>query len=175
MNTKDMAYISIFSIFIALCSWISIPTTIPFTLQTFGVFITCLVLGGKKGTLSILLYILLGCIGIPVFANFSSGFGVLLGSTGGYIIGFLATGLIMWFFERYSSKPWVVWLSMILGLIACYAIGTVWFMVVYAKNTGAIGLMSVLGWCVFPFIIPDFIKIVLAKVLANRLEKVVKR
>ena len=63
---------------------------------------------------------------------------------------------------------------MVLGLIVCYTIGTVWFMVVYSKNTGAIGLAAVLGWCVIPFIIPDLIKIALALVLSKRLGKVLK-
>lgn len=175
LSTKDMAYISICAALIAICSWISIPTTVPFTLQTFAVFLTCMLLGGKKGTIAILIYILLGCIGLPVFANFSSGFGVLLGTTGGYILGFIASGLIMWAFEKYSQdKIWMTALSMVLGLIACYAIGTVWFMQVYAQSAGAVGLGTVLGWCVIPFIIPDLIKIAVALGLGNRLKKVIK-
>ena len=62
-------------------------------------------------------------------------------------------------------------LSMVLGLIVCYAIGTVWFMVVYTNNSGAVGLGTVLGWCVIPFIIPDLVKIALAFVLSRRLRK----
>ena len=88
-KTYDLAYIAIFAVLIAICSWISIPAAVPFTLQTFGVFIAVGVLGGKRGSLSVLVFILLGAIGIPVFANFSGGIGVLAGPTGGYIIGFL--------------------------------------------------------------------------------------
>ena len=172
LSTKDIAYIAVFAAVIAICSWISIPTTVPFTLQTFAIFLTCMVLGGKRGTLAVLVYILLGAIGIPVFAGFSSGFGVLLGTTGGYIIGFIFSALIMWVFEKVSDQIWMVALSMILGLVVCYAIGTAWFMVVFAKSSGAVGLMTVLGWCVFPFIIPDVIKIVLALLLGQRLKKV---
>lgn len=171
LSTRDISYISIFSAFIAICSWISIPTTVPFTLQTFAVFLTCLVLGGKRGTISILIYILLGSIGLPVFANFTSGFGVLLGTTGGYILGFIATGLIMWAFEYLSNNKFMTILSMVCGLVACYTIGTIWFMVIYTQNSGAIGLMSVLGWCVFPFMIPDFIKIAVAYILGQRFKK----
>ena len=82
-KTYDLAYIAIFAVLIAICSWISIPATVPFTLQTFGVFIAAGVLGGKRGTLSVLVFILLGAVGIPVFANFSGGIGVLAGPTGG--------------------------------------------------------------------------------------------
>ncbi len=175
LTTKDMAYISICAAIIALCSWISIPTTVPFTLQTFAIFLTCMVLGGKKGTMAVLVYVLLGAIGIPVFAGMTGGMGALLGMTGGYIIGFIASALIMWSMEKVSNEnKWMHILSMGLGLLACYGIGTVWFMMVYAKTSGAIGLMSVLGWCVFPFIIPDCIKIGLAYVIGNRLKTMVK-
>lgn len=76
-----MVYIAVFAVLIAICSWISIPTTVPFTLQTFAIFLAVGVLGGKRGSLSVLIYILLGAVGIPVFAGFSGGFGTLLGST----------------------------------------------------------------------------------------------
>ena len=155
-KTYDMVYIAVFAVLIAICSWISIPTTVPFTLQTFAVFLAVGVLGGKRGSLSVLIYILLGAVGIPVFAGFSGGFGILLGSTGGYIIGFLFSALLMWGMEALlGKKTWVLGLSMVLGLIVCYAIGTVWFMAVYTKNSGPVGLAAVLSWCVIPFIIPD--------------------
>lgn len=174
-KTLDMVYIAVFAVLIAICSWISIPTTVPFTLQTFAVFLAVGVLGGKRGSLSVLIYILLGAVGIPVFAGFSGGFGVLLGQTGGYIVGFLFSALLMWLMEAFlGKKTWVLGLSMVLGLIVCYAIGTVWFMVVYAKNTEAVELAVVLGWCVIPFIIPDLIKIGLALALSKRLGKVLK-
>lgn len=167
-KTYDMAYIAIFSVLMAICSWISIPMTVPFTLQTFAVFMAVGLLGGKRGTLSVLIYILLGAVGVPVFAGFTGGVGVLLNSTGGYIVGFLFSALVMWGVERlFGRKPVVQIISMILGLIVCYALGTIWFMVVYTKNTGAVGLGTVLGWCVIPFIIPDLVKIVLAFVLSR--------
>jgi len=133
------------------------------------------VLGGKRGSLSVLIYILLGAVGIPVFAGFSGGLGILLGQTGGYIVGFLFAALLMWAMEALPGKrTWVLGLSMVLGLIVCYAIGTVWFMVVYARNAGAVGLATVLGWCVIPFILPDLIKIALALVLSKRLGKALR-
>lgn len=76
--------LQVFAVLIAICSWISIPMTVPFTLQTFAVFLAVGVLGGKRGSLAVLIYILLGAVGIPVFAGFSGGIGVLLGNTGGY-------------------------------------------------------------------------------------------
>ena len=120
-KTLDMVYIAMFTVLIAICSWISIPTTVPFTLQTFGVFVTVGVLGGKRGSLSVLIYLLLGAIGIPVFAGFTGGMGIVLGSTGGYIIGFLLSALLMWGMEKLlGKKTWVLALSMVLGLLVCY-------------------------------------------------------
>lgn len=167
-KTIDIVYIAVFAALMAVCSWISIPTMVPFTLQTFGVFLAVCLLGGKRGTLSVLVYILLGAVGLPVFAGFSGGISSLLGSTGGYIIGFLFSALIMWLCEiLLGKKLWAYAVSMILGLIVCYAFGTVWFMVVYARSSGAVGLITVLGWCVFPFIIPDLVKIALALIIGR--------
>lgn len=175
-STYDIVYIGVFACLIAICSWISIPTTVPFTLQTMGVFAAVGLLGGKRGTAAVLVYILLGAVGMPVFAGFSGGVGVLFGSTGGYIIGFLVSALLMWAMEAVFHKAkWVLPVSMVLGLLACYAIGTVWFMVVYARSSGAVGLMTVLGWCVFPFIVPDLLKIAGALLLTNRLNGFVKK
>lgn len=170
----DIVYIAVFAVIMAICSWISIPATVPFTLQTFGVFIAAGVLGGKRGTLSVLVFILLGAVGIPVFANFSGGIGVLAGPTGGYIIGFLFSALVMWAMEKLPGKKSIMQIvSMVVGLVVCYAFGTAWFMVVYGKANGPVGLVTALGWCVFPFIIPDLIKIALAYVLSRKLRKYV--
>lgn len=177
LRTVDIAYIAVAAVLIAVCSWISISVIVPvpFTLQTFGVFFVVGFLGGKRGTLAVLVYLILGVVGVPVFAGFSGGIGTLLGSTGGYIVGFVFTALIMWAFEcRLGKKTWVLLLSMVVGLIVCLAFGTAWFMVVYANTTGEIGLLTALMWCVIPFIIPDILKLVLAVVLCNRLSKAIK-
>lgn len=159
----------------AVCSWISIPTTVPFTLQTFGVFTAAGILGGKLGFISVCAYVLMGAIGIPVFSGFSGGLGVIAGTTGGYIIGFVFSALVMWLTEKiFGSKRWVMIASMVAGLIVCYAFGTVWFMAVYTSRTGAIGLGTVLSWCVVPFIIPDILKIACAVLVADRVKKYAK-
>ena len=172
-KTYDMVYIGIFAVLIAVCSWISIPAAVPFTLQTFGVFMAVEVLGGKRGTMAVLVYILMGAVGIPVFAGFQGGIGVIFNTTGGYIVGFLCSALIVWAAESlFGKKPLVRLLSMAAGLIACYVLGTIWFMVVYGRTTGAVGLMTVLGWCVIPFIIPDLVKIGLAYFISRKIRGV---
>lgn len=169
-----MAYIAVLAVIMAICSWISIPAQVPFTLQTFAVFLAFGVLGGKRGTMAVLVYILLGAVGIPVFAGFTGGIGVLMGNTGGYILGFLGSALVMWALEKLPGKRSVIQIfSMIAGLLVCYTFGTLWFMTVYAGTTGKVGLVTVLGWCVIPFIIPDLIKIGLAYMLAGRIRKYV--
>ena len=176
-NSKvlDLVYIAIGAALIAICSWISIPTAVPFTLQTFAVFFVLLALGGERGTLATLVYVLLGAVGVPVFAGFSGGIGILLGNTGGYIIGFLFTGLIYILFTKFFKKNIVMKVvALVLGLAVCYAFGTAWFMHVYMKSSGEVGLLTVLGWCVFPFIIPDLLKLALAVVISKRIEPVIK-
>lgn len=171
-KTRDIVYMSVFTAMISICSWISIPASIPFTLQTMGVFTTVGLLGGKRGTLTVLTYILLGAIGIPVFAGFTGGISVLLGTTGGYIMGFLLSALLMWGIETIMGRNQIVLaFSMVAGLIVCYVFGTAWFMLIYTQHSGVIGLSTVLGLCVIPFIIPDLIKIGVALFLTNRLKK----
>lgn len=171
-KTYDMAYIAVFAVLMAVCSWISIPTAIPFTLQTFAVFLAVTVLGGKRGTMSVLVFVLLGAVGVPVFAGFTGGLYVILGNTGGYIIGFVFAGLLMWLMERlFGRKMWVQAVSMLLGMVTYYVFGTIWFMIVYMRTTGPVGLTAVLGWCVIPFVIPDLIKAALALFLGNTLRK----
>ncbi len=174
-KTYDMICVAMFAVIMAVCSWISIPTLVPFTMQTFALFLAVGTLGGRRGTMAVLIYLLLGAVGIPVFAEFSAGMGVLLGNTGGYLIGFIFSALLMWAMEALlGKKTWVLGLSMLLGMAVYYVFGTVWFMVVYAKNSGPIGIATVLSWCVLPFIVPDLVKGALALFLTKHLAKAVK-
>lgn len=169
-KTRDLVYVAVFAALMAICSWISIPTDPPFTLQTMGVFLSVGLLGGKRGSMAVGLHMLLGAIGLPVFAHFTGGLGTLLGTTGGYILGFLLSAMTMWAMERlFGTKPLVLFISMVLGLFVCYAFGTAWYMVVYAQAKGPISLAVALGWCVIPFLIPDFCKIAVAMALTARL------
>lgn len=170
LSARDLAYCGLFAVLIAVCSWISIPTTMPFTMQTFAVFLAVGLLGGKQGTLAVLVYILLGAAGLPVFSGFRGGLGALLGTTGGYILGFLGSALVYWLGTRLLGKSLPARaVSMVLGLLVCYAFGTAWFMAVYADTVGAVGLAAALGWCVVPFLIPDLVKIALALGLTHKL------
>ncbi len=172
LKTADMTLIAMFAAILAICAWITIPAAVPVTFQTFGVFLAVGVLGGRNGTLSVLTYLCLGAVGMPVFSGFTGGVGRIAGATGGYIWGFLFSALVMWGMERlFGRGPKVLGISMVLGLLVCYALGTAWYMLVYAYSTGPMGVGTALVTCVLPYIVPDAIKLSLAFVLSKRLLK----
>ena len=167
-KTYDLAYIAIFAVLIAICSWISIPMTVPFTLQTFGVFMAVGVLGGKRGSLAVLVYILLGAIGVPVFAGFSGGLGILLNNTGGYIIGFLFTAVFLAYFrgEKYSFKRYAL-LGCVIGIPLIYVFG-----VVQLKLITGMGWDKAIMTGALPFIPLDIVKCLAAAVIAGPINRI---
>lgn len=168
---KELVFTAMFAALIAVCSILSVPVgEVPVTLQTFAVCLSAAMLGHKRGTLSVLIYILLGAVGVPVFAGMKGGVGVLAGPTGGYIAGFLLTAFIVGIAAgKWRRRALPLTLSMVIGVLACYAVGTAWFMLITKMNVG-----ESLALCVLPFLIPDAVKIAAAVVLSNRLSKVVK-
>ena len=171
MTTKRMTRIALCAALLAPCAWLSVPTQPPFTMQTFGIFLTLLLLGAKDGTMAIGLYILLGALGVPVFSGFNGGMGALMGPTGGYIVGFLLICLIFGLLCGKGAGLWLKALALLLGLAVCYAFGTLWFVKVYGDMKGPISTLSALSMCVFPFIVPDLAKLALALWAGKRLEK----
>lgn len=171
LKIVDITCIAVTAACIVLCSWLTIPYTVPFTMQTFAVFFALEFLGSKKGFISILIYIMLGAVGLPVFSGFRGGIGHLLGPTGGYIIGFLASAAVYKLVEKLLKKHFAIRITaLILCLFVCYAFGTVWFM--YVSN---VTLWSGLCLCVFPYIVPDVLKILLAMFVAKEVRKAVYR
>ena len=175
MKTKDMALCALFAALLAICAWLVIPLgDVPFTLQTFGVFAALGLLGGKRGTIAIAVYLLLGAVGLPVFAGFRGGFGVLLGVTGGYLVSYLFMGLIIILAEKWFGERAIVFLlAGVIALAVCYAFGTAWFVVAYARTAGPISWAAALLKCVVPFILPDLAKLALAVLLRDRVRRYV--
>lgn len=177
LRTKDLTLVALFTVLMAVCAWISIPVPAPFvqfTMQTFAVFAALLVLGGRRGTFAVTAYLLLGAVGAPVFSNFRGGLGVLLGATGGYILGFFFTALLYWLLTAKLGESLPVKLAAgLLGMATYYAFGTAWYLVLYASAGKPMGVMAALGYCVFPFVLPDLVKLALALLLARRVEKYV--
>ena len=170
LKTVDIVYIGIFAALIAVCAWISIPLTVSITLQTLGICLAAGLLGWKRGALTVIVYILLGMVGLPVFTGFKSGIAAVTGQTGGYIVGFIFTALIVGIaVDKLGKKLWSNILFMAIGVLVCYLFGTVWFMIAYKVT-----FVSALSTCVIPFLIPDAVKIVIAAVLVNRLKRFIK-
>lgn len=173
LSTVELAKLAMFSAIMAVCAWITVPAAVPFTMQTFAVFLSIAVLGGRLGSISVLIYLLSGALGIPVFSGFSGGAAVLFGKTGGYIIGFLFAALVMWSLEGILGRSIpALALSMAAGLLVCYAFGTVWFVLVYIRQGSSMTLLNAFMYCVLPYIIPDMLKIALALSLYKRLARI---
>ncbi|MCF0143988.1 MAG: biotin transporter BioY [Firmicutes bacterium] len=182
-----MTLCGLFAALTAICSWISIPlgfTPVPMNLATLAVFLAGGLLGPKYGSLSITVYALAGAVGAPVFAGFRGGLSVLAGPTGGYIIGYIAAALIAGLLCTEAVKSAVTdsngegnilksgivrtVLALVAALVACYALGTVWFIISTHTNPAA-ALIS----CVIPFLPGDAIKIAAGTILLQKLRKYV--
>ena len=162
-----MVFMAIFAALICIAGPVALTipgTVIPITLCTFAIYLAGAMLGGKRGTISVVVYIMLGTVGLPVFSNFMGGFAKLLGPTGGYIVGYVPLVLLTGIFAEMSSatkKRWLMPVGMVLGTVVMYALGTAWFMVLTGKN-----LAAALGMCVLPYLIGDSIKMVLTTAVA---------
>ena len=170
---RDLCLTALFAALITVCSWITIPVfSIPYTMQTFAVFLASGILGGKRGFFAVAVYLFLGAVGVPVFSGFRGGISALFGTTGGYLLGFLATALLIWAVTSAFGRSLPVLAgAMADGLLACYAFGTAWFWILYTRENGPTALSAVLGWCVVPYVIPDLVKMALAVMLSARLRK----
>ena len=163
-----MVRAAIMSALMAVCAWISVPVMdIAFTLQTFAVFLCVGLLGGKYACVTVLCYLVLGAVGVPVFAGFRGGIAQLVGPTGGYLLGFLPAVLI----TGYLPKKLPLFVRMLFGLLACYAFGTAWYCILYTKDAGIGGILTSTLRCVVPFALPDLLKLFLATKATRILQK----
>lgn len=168
MKIKNMALCGLFAALFVLCAWLSIPIgDVAITLQTFAIFLCLSVLGGKLGTLTVLVYLLLGAVGIPVFSGFRGGFGALLGPTGGYLTGFLACGLTYWLLT--SLFPARQTLALLAGLLVCYVFGSLWYYRFYLTAGGSGTITVILIQSLLLYLPPDIVKLFLARRLSKRI------
>lgn len=164
-TTQLLVLTALFTAITAVLAQIQLPFgPVPFSLAVLAVFVTGMLLPPLWACISMFVYMVLGVIGVPVFANFGAGPAALFGKTGGYVIGYFAIALCTSLAVKYSGKVLIIALAMLAGLVICYAFGTAWFMFV----TGS-GLAASLAWCVFPFILPDIAKAVCAYLLGRAL------
>ena len=160
----------------AILSGLSVLTfpigPVPVTLQTLGVFLALGLLGGKWGSVSVALWLLLGALGVPVFSGFRGGIGVLIGNTGGYLFGFLLGALVFWALETKKKDSLLFTaLGFLACLAVCYAAGTAWFAIVSSSGGTGKSVLEILSICVFPFLPVDLAKGALALVLVRLLKK----
>lgn len=163
LSVQDMCMIGMFTAIIVIMAQISIPMPlgVPMTMQTFAITLAAIVMGAKNGTLASLIYVLLGAIGVPVFASFTGGIGIVVGPTGGFIMTFPVMALIIGLgadFYR-KNKAWLI-VGILVGTIVNYIGGTLWYCFV-TENSFMAGLMG----CVIPFIPTASIKAVLAVIV----------
>ena len=167
---RDLAAVSMCTALIIVSAWLTIPFVINFTLQTLAIFVICLLFNFKVSFFSILVYILIGTLGIPVFSSFGAGFSAIIGPTGGYILSFLLFPFIIdIFFRKAKNIHTLRLISMLICILICYTIGTVWFWLAYGNTCD--GFYNIISICVFPFVIPDLIKILIADIIYVRLSK----
>lgn len=162
-RTRNLLYISIGAALISVSAWLTVPGPIPFTMQSFAVLTVAALLGAKNSVLCAAVYLLLGAVGVPVFSGLRGGASVLIGPTGGYLVGFLFTSAVTGYL---SERKCPLALAMAAGQLTLYVIGTLWFAVLYGESPGA-----VLSTCVLPFLLPDAVKALLAVQVVRRVKK----
>lgn len=168
IRTKQMVLIALMTAVTCVLGPLSIPlpfSPVPISLTNFAIFLAIFVLGMKSGTISFIIYLLLGAVGVPVFSSFRGGFQVLAGATGGYLIGFIFLALIMGFaLDHFDRKLVPTIIGMIIGMAVCYAFGTVWLAKLLSLSFKE-GLM--MG--VIPYLAGDAAKIIIAAIVGPKL------
>ena len=173
-KTKKITMIGLMTAVTCILGPLSLPlpfSPVPITLTNFAVFLSIYILGMKYGTISLLIYLALGTIGLPVFSSFSGGLGKLAGPTGGYLFGFIFLALIHGFFMlRFHKKTFASIIGMTLGMIACYLFGTIW-LALHMSLTFKAALM--IG--VIPYLPGDAVKIALAAIIGPKLSSAIQK
>lgn len=168
IRTKQMVLIALMTAVTCVLGPLSIPlpfSPVPISLTNFAIFLAIFVLGMKSGTISFIIYLLIGAVGVPVFSSFRGGFQVLAGPTGGYLIGFIFLALIMGFaLDHFDRKLVPTIIGMIIGMAVCYAFGTVWLAKLLSLSFKE-GLM--MG--VIPYLAGDAAKIIIAAIVGPKL------
>lgn len=173
IQTADLSKIALAAALTAVGAYLQIPTAIPFTMQTFAVLTAAGLLGPARAVAAVGSYLLLGLCGVPVFAGFRSGAGVLLSATGGYLVGFVFLALVSgcsW--RRLGRSVPAMLFSMAAGLFFCYLFGTLWYCYLYASGTG---FLAAAAACVLPYLPAEAVKVALAILVIRRVEPHLKQ
>ena len=171
-RTLSLAYIGLSCATIAVCSMLTVPAAVPFTLQTLAILLTVGLFGWKRGTLAVLLYLAIGAMGVPVFSSFQGGFGVFLGPTGGFLWGFLPTALVTGLLLGKKPPLWRRFAAMGAGMLVLYLLGSLWFS--FGYTGGATSFWESLLLCCVPYLLPDAVKVAIAALLSHRCASLIK-
>ncbi|MBE6837089.1 MAG: biotin transporter BioY [Ruminococcus sp.] len=167
-RTVKITYCGLFTAVLAVCAWISIPSAVPFTLQTFGIFMAYFTLGNKYGLATYTAYLLLGIMGVPVFSGFRGGVAVVFSQTGGFLAGFLLGGIVVTVVEllipELKNKKLVSGITL---LLVGYTTAVLWYGVFYTKGQS---FSEIIHICVTPFVIFDLIKLFVAISVSKRVK-----
>ena len=185
LRTYDLVVEAIGAAFIAVGAFISLNVAqVPFTLQTLAIFAVLMTLGGKRGTISIICYLLLGIVGIPVFSGFKGGLASVLGPTGGFLIGFILVGIVYWILgdilfkandSQRGKRIAIKAVTAVICELVLFTFGVLWFVTVYASQTGPVGIGAAISMCVIPFLLPDAAKIIAAVLVSEACHGVTKK
>lgn len=170
MSAHDICLIGIFTAVIAVMSQISIPMPylVPMTLQTFAIPLTGIILGARRGTIATAVYVLIGAIGLPVFANYNCGISYVFGPTGGFILSFPIMALTAGIGAEKGKKAWLI-LGLIAGSVINYLCGTLMYSIVMSSS-----LYASFVACVLPFIPTAIIKVILAAIIGAKCKRILK-
>ena len=175
-DLKSMVLMALFAALTCVLAPLSIPIgPVPISFTNLVIYFSLYVLGWQRATITYLVYLLLGLVGLPVFSGFAGGIGKLAGPTGGYLIGFIFMAIISGLFVKMKKDEVILSrvlgiAGMILGTLVAYAFGTAWFC--YSTGTG---LSAALALCVIPFIPGDLVKIIVAAVVAPTVAKQIRK
>ena len=160
MTNKDWIQCALMAAIIGVLAPLAIPLAggVPISFETCIVMLCGSLLGSKKGAWSVCIYLLLGCIGIPVFVGYTAGIGHIFGPSGGFLIGYL---ILVYVVGKSTKTVAHLIVGMVIGNLFLYAFGIIWFMIV-SKST----LMAALTWCVLPFIPGDICKMIAVAVVS---------
>ncbi|MBQ5590854.1 MAG: biotin transporter BioY [Clostridia bacterium] len=178
-GVKDLVLIALFAAICCVCGMITVPIgAVPITLATLGVMVSTMILGEKRAIISVILYIAIGLVGVPVFSSFQGGFGVIAGPTGGFIYSYIVmvplVGIASKCLNKTLSSGMFTMIGCLAALFVCYFLGLVHFMIVMSVKGESVGLFEALCVCVFPFIPFDIVKSIIAIVIAPRIKPLCK-
>lgn len=170
-KVKNLAYIGLMSAIMCILSPITIPLSggVGITLGIFVIMFMTYVMGMGRTLICYGIYLLLGIVGLPVFAGFQGGIGVILGPTGGFLVGYVAVVVSVGLMLKIKEKRLFLVIGSVIGLLLCYLSGCLWYMHIMDVN-----FVGALWMCVIPFVAFDAIKVAMVCVVGPPCKKRVK-